>query len=79
MAEQKHPVYNHDCDECQYLGSIRDSHEIYDCYFCRKGSSSYLGRFSSVAGDYVSLPQSMMGSLSSFEPYKTMIRLHQSK
>jgi hypothetical protein len=79
MTGQRHPVYNHDCDRCQYLGSIRGSDEIYDCYLCLKGLASYVGRYSSMAGGYVSLPMTMLDSLAAFEPYKTMITLHQTK
>jgi hypothetical protein len=79
LPKQSHPVFNHHCQECHYLGSIKDAAEIYDCYFCTKGGASYLGRFSSARECYVSLPVSMIDTLSCFEPYRTIISLHQTK
>lgn len=76
VESQGHPVFDHDCQSCQYLGSTIIDGSIYDGYFCQRGFPSYLARFSSESGDYISLPQSMIAALGNFEPYKTIIGLH---
>jgi hypothetical protein len=53
MSDLK-PLYEHDCDECTWLGEYAD----HDLYFCAKGGSggSVLARASGVGSDYQSMP-----------------------
>ena len=76
VESQGHPVFDHRCQKCNYLGSTTIDGEVYDGYFCENGIPSYLVRYSSEEGDYVSLPTYLTPALGNFEPYKTIIGLH---
>jgi len=46
--------FNHDCDSCIFLGAIEINQKKGDCYFCPKGMTTVLVRFSDEDGDYTS-------------------------
>ena len=56
VAEKQKPLYQHDCEDCIYLGSD----EIRDYYFCLEHSSFDSGtliiRLGNYPSDYFSMP-----------------------
>jgi hypothetical protein len=78
MIQTSHPVYDHNCSFCLFLGAKKVSNIIYDFYFCPKDKSN-IARFGSEDIDYVSLPIFLEKTLSRFEPYKTCLELLDSK
>ena len=76
VMNQNHPVFEHDCEACKYLGSITMDEMIYACYFCDKSIQTYVGRYGSHGDEYISLPSSFMPMMGNMEPYKTIIGLH---
>lgn len=79
LEGQNHPVFNHHCSCCNYLGSTLVYGEVYDCYLCEENNPTYVGRYSSEGSDYISLPVYLTDSLGDFEPYKTIIGLQNRK
>lgn len=46
--------YEHDCDDCQYLGQIQE----YDCYYC-KGDGSVIARHGAESA-YLAAPANLL-------------------
>ena len=55
-AASSHRSYEHDCEDCRYLGSHKYNNTIADLYFCRpiENQSTVIARNSSLCSDYVS-------------------------
>jgi hypothetical protein len=75
------PLYQHDCQRCQYLGSD----DTYDYYTCSQGSlniRTYVARYSNVPWEYVSMPiDSLVGgydSISDDDPTKEAYRRYKA-
>jgi hypothetical protein len=56
------PKHTHDCERCQYLGTVFDSGGMLDGYYCNDGflGGSVVLRQSSEGSDYWSIPLSML-------------------
>lgn len=74
MTQTTHPVYNHDCESCLFLGAKEVKGKVYDFYFCPKTKSN-IARFGSDAPDYLSLPAFLVRTFGHIEPYKTGLNL----
>lgn len=72
MTQKLHPVFNHDCDSCTFLGAKEVDGQIYDFYSCKK-TGSKIARYGSRGRDYLSIPSFLLGSLSQVEPFKTCL------
>ena len=76
MIQKLHPVFNHDCDSCTFLGAKEVADQLYDFYSCQK-TGSKIARYGSEGSHYLSLPSFLSSSLSQIEPFKTCIELFQ--
>jgi hypothetical protein len=74
MIQITHPVYDHNCPSCLFLGAKKVEKTIYDFYFCPKDKSN-IARFGSNSPDYLSLPAFLTSIFSRMEPYKTCLQL----
>jgi len=74
MIQKSHPVYDHNCSSCLFLGAKKVDNIIYDFYFCPKTKSN-VARFGSEDPSYVSLPAFLTKTLAHIEPYKTCLQL----
>lgn len=63
-AINTNPRYQHDCDECTFLGTIASTYQpdapYTDLYYC-KPQNTLLARYSSRGSDYSSLPLACVG------------------
>ena len=52
MAEKTEPLFDHDCDKCNFLGSFKS----HDLYHCKQGNSrdTIIARYGSNGPDYKS-------------------------
>ena len=53
------PHYNHDCNQCIFLGEHVEKGNVQDTYYCPKSfpfHGSLIIRFSSKGSDYISVP-----------------------
>lgn len=71
MLKQQHPVYDHDCEDCKFLGTMTIEGVLYDFYSCDTGFYlTRVARYSSKGSDYLTLPH-FLGSNPEIEPFKT--------
>lgn len=47
------PTYTHDCDSCQFLGTVNVQERVTDLYYCGK-EPTLIARYSSEGSDYAS-------------------------
>ena len=78
MTQLTHPVYDHDCHDCLFLGAKHVEKTLYDFYFCPKRKAN-IARFGSDTPDYISLPAFLVATFRHIEPYKTALQLHSIK
>jgi hypothetical protein len=78
MTQTNHPVYDHDCPDCLFLGAKHVDKTLYDFYFCPKTKSN-ISRFGSDGPNYISLPAFLVATFGHIEPYKTALQLHSIK
>lgn len=78
MIQSIHPVYDHDCPDCLFLGAKHVEKTLYDFYFCPKRKAN-IARFGSDTPDYISLPAFLVATFRHIEPYKTALQLHSIK
>ena len=59
------PNFQHDCNECKFLGTINNNLENVDCYYCETSitGSTLIARFSGNGPDYSSMPVNMLREL----------------
>lgn len=52
--ELHEPYYQHDCDQCQYLGAFIDEHNLlHDLYHCTKGpGETFIARYGDEGREY---------------------------
>ncbi len=51
------PRFQHDCDECIFVGFLEVEGKLTDCYVCEhENGASVIARFSSRGADYASVP-----------------------
>ena len=74
MTQTTHPVYDHDCSDCLFLGAKKVEKTLYDFYFCPKTKSN-IARFGSDGPNYGSLPAFLVRTFGNMEPYKTALEL----
>ncbi len=74
MTQTTHPIYDHNCNSCLFLGAKKVENTLYDFYFCPKDKSN-IARFGSDTTNYVSLPAFLVRTFGHMEPYKTGLRL----
>lgn len=74
MIQTTHPVYDHNCPDCLFLGAKKVEKTLYDFYFCPKTKSN-IARFGSDGPNYVSLPAFLARTFENMEPYKTALEL----
>ena len=48
------PIYNHDCEECTYLGSFANDEGVYDLYCCKKRMTTVIARWGHRPAQYSS-------------------------
>lgn len=77
MLDQKHPVYDHDCENCKFLSTMTIECVLYDFYSCDTGYYlTRVARYGSTGSDYLSLPH-FLDSNSDIEPFKTFFAKRQ--
>lgn len=59
------PLFEHDCDCCTHLGTVKVYDGVYDLYSCPQGGHgvTLLARWSSNGPDYLSSPPQYIGDL----------------
>lgn len=57
------PTYEHDCDDCRFLGAHKVDGQTLDLYVCEDGfmGNSLIARFGSEGPEYSSLPVDLIG------------------
>jgi hypothetical protein len=74
MIQTSHPVYDHNCPSCLFLGAKKVENTLYDFYFCPKDKAN-IARFGSDTPDYISLPAFLVRTFGHIEPYRTALQL----
>ena len=74
ITQTSHPIYDHNCQSCLFLGAKRVEKTLYDFYFCPKDKSNIV-RFGNDSSNYISLPAFLVTTFGHMEPYKTALRL----
>lgn len=75
IIQTSHPVYDHNCTSCLFLGAKKVETTLYDFYFCPKDKSN-IARFGSDTSSYISLPMFLINTFGHMEPYKTCLQLN---
>jgi hypothetical protein len=78
MIQTTHPIFEHDCELCTFLGAKEVTGELYDFYICQS-SGSHIARYGSQGSDYLSLPRFLAEMTNQVEPFKTCIELLKQK
>jgi hypothetical protein len=73
---QSHPVYDNDCRDCRFLGSMEVSGTIYDFYSCdAEYGRTNIARFGSKGPEYLSLPHFLKSLNKDIEPFSTFFKM----
>lgn len=73
---QSHPVYDHECKECKFLGSREVEGKVYDFYSCdSEYGGTNVARYGSKAPEYLSLPNFLKSFQKDIEPFNTFFNL----
>lgn len=48
------PLYEHDCNNCVFLGKYTEDNHVYDLYFCNNEPTTVIARYSNIGSDYIS-------------------------
>jgi hypothetical protein len=76
MTTEMKPVYQHDCDKCKFLGTIKTKDngygEQHDVYWCSGTLGSLLARYGNEGWEYASfmIPDHSAGPLQTIRCYK---------
>lgn len=66
MANNKTPIWKHDCELCKFMGSYH-GYDVYHCaqeVFSAKNGGSFLARYGNESSEYWSMPSAILKGLS---------------
>lgn len=73
---QSHPVYDHDCKDCRFLGSREVEGKVYDFYSCdAEYGRTNIARYGSKDPEYLSLPYFLKSFQKDIEPFNTFFNM----